>query len=183
MSKVVRIIEQIESGDAASAAQLLPLVYSELKTLASRRLSRDGEGSLQTTELVHEVYLRLVGPDKKWSGRAHFFGAAAEAMRRVLVDRARQRNAEKRGANRERVELHDSAMAGGLQPHEILIVDELFERLSKEYPDEAEVAKLRYFAGFNHREIAEALGVSTTTAYNHWALAKSWLYREYCKIE
>ena len=98
MSEVVRIIERIEAGDVSSAEVLLPLVYDELKTLTSQRLARDGEQSLQTTELVHEVYLRLVGPDQDWNGRAHFFGAAAEAMRRILVDRARRRNAEKRGA-------------------------------------------------------------------------------------
>ena len=179
MSEVVRIIKEIEGGNVSSSEQLLPLVYAELKSLASRRLATDGEQSLQTTELVHEVYLRLVGPDQQWKGRAHFFGAAAEAMRRVLVDRARARNAEKRGSNYERVEWHDSAMASGFQPHEVLVVDELFDRLSQKHPIEAEVAKLRYFAGFSHREAAEALEISTSMAHAHWTFAKAWLYREF----
>ncbi len=179
MSEVARIIQKIDAGEMTSAEELLPVVYNELKTLASRRLAKDGEQSLQTTELVHEVYLRLVGPEQGWNGRAHFFGAAAEAMRRVLVDRARRRNAEKRGADYERVELHDSAMAAGFQPHEVLVVDELFDRLAEKHPIEAQVAKLRYFAGFNHRETAEALEMPISTAHNHWAFAKAWLFREF----
>ena len=183
MSEVERIAQKIKAGEVRSAEELLPLVYNELKSLASRRLAKDGEQSLQTTELVHEVYLRLVGPDQDWNGRAHFFGAAAESMRRILVDRARRRNAEKRGANYDRVAMHESAVAGGVQPHEVLIVDELFDHLAKEHPIEAQVAKLRYFAGFNHRETAEALGLPISTAHNHWVFAKAWLYREFRSTE
>ncbi len=179
VSEVTRIIEQIEAGDLAASEQLLPLVYNELHALASRRLAKQPEQSLQTTELVHEAYLRLVGSDQKWQGRAHFFGAAAEAMRRVLVDRARRRNRAKRGGDHQRVALHDSAVAAGCTPDEILIVNELFDRLAEKHPAEAEVAKLRYFAGFNHREAAEALGIPVSTAHNQWSFAKAWLFREY----
>jgi RNA polymerase sigma factor (TIGR02999 family) len=183
LSDVTRIIERIKTGDVAASEQLLPLVYQELHTLASRRLANDAEQSLQTTELVHEAYLRLVGPNQRWEGRGHFFAAAAEAMRRVLVDRARRRQRAKHGADRQRVDLHDSAVSGGCTPDEILIVDELFDRLAEDHPIEAEVAKLRYFAGFNHREIAEALEIPVSTAYDYWTFAKAWLFQEYQKGE
>ena len=183
MSKVTRIIEQIEAGDLATSDQLLPLVYKELRGLASQRLAKNPEQSLQTTELVHEAYLRLVGSDPQWQGRAHFFASAAEAMRRVLVDRARRRKRAKHGADHKRIDLHDSAMSSGCTPEEILIVNELFDRLAEKHPAEAEVAKLRYFAGFNHREAAEALGIPVSTAHNHWTFAKAWLFREYRKAD
>ena len=183
MSDVTKIIERIDDGDTAAADQLLPLVYGELRSLASRRLAKSADQSLQTTELVHEAYLRLVGPDQKWDGRGHFFAAAAEAMRRVLVDRARQRKSEKRGADPKRIDLHDSAISDGCPPEEVLAVHELFDLLAKRHPAEAEVAKLRYFVGFNHREVAEALGIPVSTAHSHWTFARAWLLREYRKGE
>lgn len=183
MSDVTGIIEQIESGDLAASDQLLPLVYDELRALASRRLAKSPEQSLQTTELVHEAYLRLVGADQKWQGRGHFFAAAAEAMRRVLVDRARRRKRAKHGADQKPMDLHDSAISAGCPPEEVLVVNELFDRLAERHPAEAEVAKLRYFVGFNHREAAEALGIPVSTAHSHWTFARAWLLREYRKGE
>jgi RNA polymerase sigma factor (TIGR02999 family) len=181
VSEVTQIIERMEAGDSAGAELLLPLVYSELRRLARQRLARSPVRSLQTTELVHEAYLRLVGSDRQWQGRAHFFGAAAEAMRRVLVDRARRRQREKHGAHFKRVELHDSAVSSGCTPDEVLVVHELFDRLAEKHPAEAEVAKLRYFVGFNHREAAEALEIPVSTAHSQWTFAKAWLFREYRK--
>jgi RNA polymerase sigma factor (TIGR02999 family) len=183
MREAVRIIEQIESGDLAAADRLLPLVYNELRVLASRRLARNSNESLQTTELVHEAYLRLVGSDQRWEGQAHFFAAAAEAMRRVLVDRARRRKRTKHGGDRKRNDLHDSAIASGCTPDEILIVNELFDHLAEKHPREAQVAKLRYFAGFSHGEAAEALCIPLSTAHSHWTFAKAWLLREFRKSD
>ena len=183
VSEVTRIIEQVEAGDLAGSEELLPHVYKELRQLAGQRLAKNPDQSLQTTELVHEAYLRLVGADRKWQGRAHFFAAAAEAMRRVLVDRARRRKRTKHGGDRQRVDLHDSAVSIGCPPEEILIVNELFDHLTEKHPAEAEVAKLRYFAGFNHREAAEALEIPISTAHSHWTFAKAWLFREYRKGE
>ena len=170
---------RIESGETALDEELLPLVYDELRVLASSRLAREANVSLQTTELVHEAYLRLVGPDTKWKGRAHFFGAAAEAMRRVLVDRARRKQRVKHGGDRQRVELHDSAIEAGVSPEEILIVSDLFDNLAEQHPTEAEVAKLRYFAGFTLTEVAQALDISVGSAHKYWRFARAWLYREY----
>ncbi|MEZ6121096.1 MAG: ECF-type sigma factor [Pirellulaceae bacterium] len=181
MNEAARIIDQLKSGNMAASEQLLPLVYDELRLLASRRLAKNPEQILQTTELVHEAYLRLIGPDVQWEGRAHFFAAAAQAMRNVLVDRARRRQSHKHGGNHNQVELHDSAISAGYDPDEILVVHDLFDRLAEQHPLEAEVAKLRYFVGFNHRETAEALEISLSTAHARWEFAKAWLYREYQK--
>jgi RNA polymerase sigma factor (TIGR02999 family) len=181
MSDVTRIVNRVESGDAAASGELLPLVYNELRRLASQRLAKYPGQSLQTTDLVHEAYLRLVGHDEKWEGRSHFFAAAAEAIRRVLVDRARRKQRRKHGGDRRQVALHESAASAGCTAEEVVIVNELFDRLADQYPVEAEVAKLRYFAGFNHRETAEALEIPVSTAHAHWAFAKAWLYREYRK--
>ncbi len=177
MADVQQIIERIGAGEA-STEELLPLVYEELRVLARGRLAREANESLQTTDLVHEAYLRLVGSDVKWKGRAHFFGAAAEAMRRLLVERARRKQRIKHGGDRKRVELHDSAMQVGSSADEVLIVHELFDRLTEEHPREGELAKLRYFAGFSLAEAAQALDYSTTTAHKYWKFARAWLYRE-----
>ena len=155
--------------------ELLSIVYNELRGLASRRLARELPGQTwQTTELVHEAYLRLIGSDQSWNGRAHFFGAAAEAMRRLLVERARRRKRDKHGGNRKRLELHDSAVHGEASPEEIVLVNDLFEQFAAENPVEAEVAKLRYFAGMNLEETAQVLGVSVTTAHRYWSFARAW---------
>ena len=181
MADVQQIVTRIELGEATAEEELLPLVYDELRALASSRLAKDAQHSLQTTDLVHEAYLRLVGSNTQWDGRAHFFGAAAEAMRRVLVDRARRKQRIKHGGGRRRVELHDSAMEAGSSPDEILIVNELFDRLAEQHPTEAELAKLRYFVGFTLAEAAAALDISVGSAHKYWKFARAWLYREYSK--
>ncbi len=182
MANVQKMTARIESGEATAEEELLPLVYDELRALASRRLGKEGAPqSLQTTELVHEAYLRLVGSNRKWEGRAHFFGAAAEAMRRVLVDRARRRQRTKHGGDHRCIELHDSAMEAGSSPDEVLMVNELFDRLAESHPTEAALAKLCYFAGFNLTEASEALDISVGSAHKYWKFARAWLYREYNK--
>jgi RNA polymerase sigma factor (TIGR02999 family) len=181
VADIQQMVARIESGEAAAEEELLPLVYNELRALASIRLAKEEEKSLQTTELVHEAYLRLVGSNRQWEGRAHFFGAAAEAMRRVLVDRARRRQRAKHGGDRKRVELHDSAMEAGSSPDEVLMVNELFDRLAEKHSTEAALAKLRYFAGFNLTEAAAALDISVGSAHKYWKFARAWLYREYNK--
>ena len=178
MCDIREIVTRIESGESSSAEELLPLVYKELKSLASNRLAKERNASLQTTELVHEAYLRLVGPDQAWSGRSHFFGAAAEAMRRVLVDRARSRGRAKRGGGRQQVEFPETAFQARCSEAEILAVNDLFDALADSHPQEAEVAKLRYFANFSLQEVANALDISVGSAHNYWKFARAWLYRE-----
>jgi RNA polymerase sigma factor (TIGR02999 family) len=186
MSDVTRILSQIESGDPSSAEQLLPLVYAELRKLAAARLAHEKPGqTLQATALVHEAYLRLVGPQasgagagepEKWNGRGHFFAAAAEAMRRILVERARRKQGPMRGGGRLRVSLD---MAGGVpdgRGDEILAVSEALAALAAESPVQADLVKLRYFVGMSHREAAQALGISRATADRYWAYAKAFLY-------
>lgn len=181
MSTPTQIFDRLQAIDFNSSAELLPLVYEDLRRLASRRLASDGENGFETTDLVHETYLRLIGNDLEWEGRRHFFGAAAEAMRRILVDRARRRNRVKHGGNQRRLTLSESMESSSRLPDEILIVHDLFELFSEKHPAESEVAKLRYFAGFNCREVGEILDISVSTAHSRWKFAKAWLYREYQK--
>ena len=179
MTQVTELLTRIKAGDGYAAEQLLPVVYDELRRLASQRLARELPGNtLQATELVHEAYLRLVGEDKRWEGNAHFFAAAAEAMRRILVDRARAKKSVKRGGDRKRLELHESAikaLRADSAADEILLVNELLERLAEEHPAEAEIAKLRYFAEFNISEAAKALEIPVSTAHHRWNFARAWL--------
>lgn len=181
MTDLQPIIDRLNTCEATIDEELLPIVYDELRALASRQLAKEGMDSLQTTELVHEAYLRLVGNNRQWEGRVHFFNAAAEAMRRVLVDRARRRNSQKRGGDHWRVPMRDSAMEAKESPIEILEVNELFDRFAEIHPQQAAVAKLRYFAGFSLTEIATSLGISVGSAHRYWDFSKAWLYREYQK--
>lgn len=187
MTEIQKLLSQIENGDDQAAESLLPVVYSELRSLANARLANESPGiSLQATELVHEAYLRLLGSDQNWSGTAHFFAAAAEAMRRILVDRARARKSQRRGGDRKKIEWHDSATQAGRSAtaaEEILIVDELLSRLSAEHKEEGEIAKLCYFADFNVTEAAKALQLPVSTAHKRWNYAKAWLRREFLKGE
>ena len=178
-SEITQIAKQIEAGKPRAADELLAIVYDELRRLASRRLARELPGQTwQTTELVHEAYLRLVGGEQKWDGRAHFFAAAAEAMRRILVERARRKQRAKRGGGRHRIQLHESAVEDGTRPHEILLVNDLFDEFEREHPPEAEVAKLRYFAGFNLSETARTLEISVTTSHRYWVFARAWFFEK-----
>jgi len=181
MSDVTRILSQIESGDPSAAEQLLPLVYEELRKLAATRLAQEKPGqTLQATALVHDAYLRLVDTEqaRRWNSRGHFFGAAAEAMRRILVDQARRRKAAKRGGEAQREELHESVIATGRPPEELLAVDELLDCLAEIDPAAANLVKLRFFVGLNMSEVAEALGISVRSAQDIWAYARTWLHQK-----
>jgi RNA polymerase sigma factor (TIGR02999 family) len=175
MADVTQILSQIESGDPLAAAQLLPLVYEELRNLAAARLAQEKPGqTLQATSLVHEAYIRLVDVEKAqhWNSRGHFFGAAAEAMRRILVDQARRKQTRKRGGHGRRVTL-DSADVGLDSPlDELLDINEALNRLTAEDPEAARLIQLRYFAGLSIEDAAELVGISRSTAYEHWSYAR-----------
>ena len=168
----------VEQGDPQASERLLLLVYDELRTLASRRLGREAPGqSLQATALVHEAYLRLVGGDpfRRWDSRGHFFAAAAEAMRRILIENARRKRAEKHGGGRTRVDLDVADLVTRSAPDELLDLDDALTALSREEPDAAQLVKLRLFAGLSVEQAAEALGISRAGAYHHWTYARAWL--------
>ena len=179
MNDVTRILSAIEQGDSKAAEHLLPLIYDELRKLAAQRLAQEKPGqTLQPTALVHEAYLRLIGPDlaRRWDGRGHFFAAAAEAMRRILIDRARHKQARKAGGGRRRLDLDDiePALEDG-DGDRLLALDEALRQLEAEDPRKAELVKLRFFAGLTAEQAAAALGVSLSTAEKDWAYARSWL--------
>ncbi len=182
MSEVSSILSAIVLNDPRAASQLLPLVYDELRTLAARKMARESAGqTLDATALVHEAYLRLVGgdPGKVWAGRAHFFAAAAEAMRRILVENARAKHRLKRGGKRDRAELKPEEIPAPQDKRwdELLAIDGALDRLAMTDPTAAELVKLRYFAGFSLIETAELLGVSPRTADRLWSYARAWLRR------
>ena len=181
MSEVTRILSAIEAGDPHAAEQLLPLVYDELRQLAAQRLVQEKPGqTLQATALVHEAYLRLMGGEQTqdWDGRRHFFAAAAEAMRRILIDNARRRQADKHGGGWQRHDLLEAALAIDSTGAELLAVDEALSRLAAREPVIARLVELRCFAGLTLKEVAGCLGISERTAYRHWAYARAWLRRE-----
>jgi RNA polymerase sigma factor (TIGR02999 family) len=177
MSDVTRILQSIEQGDSNAAEELLPLVYDELRKLAAARMAQEAPGqTLQATALVHEAWLKLAGSEgQRWRGRAHFFGAAAEAMRRILIDKARRKASQKRGGDQPREELHESRIELNAPSHEILAVHDALDSLAAEDPLAAEVVKLRYFVGMSIPEIADALEMAPRTADPHWAFARAWL--------
>jgi RNA polymerase sigma factor (TIGR02999 family) len=178
MNKVTQILERIRAGEPQATGELLPIVYNELRRLAGRKLAAEPDHpTIQTTELVHEAYLRLVGSDQSWDCRGHFLAAAAEAMRRILVDRARRRRRVRHGGNRRRVELHESAVKAGDAPEELLVVNDLLEHLAEKHPIEAEIVKLHYFAGLNISEAAAVLGIPVSSAHRQWNFARAWLFR------
>ena len=179
MTDVTRILSAIEQGDPHVAEQLLPLVYDELRKLAARQLAQEKPGqTLQATALVHEAYLRLVGAEtaQPWDGRGHFFAAAAEAMRRILINRARDKGRQKRGGGRRRLDLDHLAVAGEATAEETLAVDEVLQRLEQHNKPCADLVKLRFFAGLTMGEAAAALGVAPRTAHRYWDFARAWLY-------
>ena len=170
------ILQAVESGDARAAAELLPLVYDELRRLAARELAGERPGqTLQATALVHEAYMRLVGNEPRWNGRTHFFRAAANTMHRILIDHARSRRAARHGGNGARVELGEGPAAASLPADELIDLDEALTRLAAEDPGKAELVKLRYFAGLTLEEAAAVLGISRATASRHWDYARAWL--------
>jgi RNA polymerase sigma factor (TIGR02999 family) len=177
MADVTQILSQIESGDPTAAEQLLPLVYNELRKLAEQRLAHEKPGqSFQATALVHEAYVRLVdGAAQRWDSRGHFFAAAAEAMRRILIENARRKGRKKHGGDAQRVELDESDLATTLPDERLLAIDEALDQLAKEDQPAAELVKLRFFAGFSISEAAEILGMSRSNAYAQWAYARAWL--------
>ena len=177
MDDVTHILSDIGRGDHHAADRLLPLVYAELRRLASQRLAHEKPGqTLQATALVHDAYLRLVGAeDPGWESRGHFFAAASEAMRRILVENARRKGRQKRGGGRARAELRDADIAIDDPHDEILAIDDALARLAVEDPQAAELVKLRYFAGLSVEEAARSLGLSRATAYRHWAYARAWV--------
>ena len=186
MHDVTRILRQIEDGEPSASEELLPLVYSELRRLAASRLAKEKPGqTLQATALVHDAFLRLVDAkdQQKWNSRGHFFGAAAEAMRRILVENARRKARLKRGGDLARRELNASEfaapqVAAAEIKHDIIALDEALNALQEDEPEKYELVRLRFFAGLTNAQAAEALNISTSTADRYWAYARAWLYQK-----
>ncbi len=179
MNEVTRILNAIEAGDPDAAHSLLPVVYDELRTIAAQKLVREGPGhTLQATALVHEAYLRLGGTENQnWQNRSHFFGAAAEAMRRILIDHARQKHRQKRGGGKERMDIMDIDLAVDGISDDLLALDEALTEFTQIEPIKAELVKLRFFAGLSIEQAATILNISTATAKRYWTYTKTWLYR------
>lgn len=180
MNDVTQILSAIQQGDAKAADELFPLVYDELRRLANYKMSHEASGhTLQPTALVHEAWIRLVAVNQQtWQNRAHFFAAAAEAMRRILVEYARRKRSLKRGGGAEREELHESVLVLSAPPDELLEVHEALDKLTREDPTAAELVKFRYFVGMTMEEAASALGLAPRTAERLWTYARAWLRRE-----
>jgi len=180
MNAVTRILNAIEQGETQATDELLPLVYEELRSLAAQKLSQESPGqTLQATALVHEAYLRLLGSEvQTWKSRGHFFGAAAEAMRRILVDNARRKQSLKRGGDRLRIEFDGIAATAKEQAEEMLALNDALTRLATEDPLKVELVKLRFFAGLSIDQAAQILNISRATAIRHWSFARAWLFRE-----
>jgi len=179
MTDVTRILNAIEQGNSQAIDDLLPLVYEELRLLAAQRLSQEPPGqTLQATALVHEAYIRLVGAEcRNWNGRNHFFMAAAEAMRRILIENARRKKSLKHGGDHHRIELDDAPAALDESSDELIALDEALAKLAVEDPTKSKLVKLRYFAGLSIDQAAEVLGISRATAIRHWSFARAWLFQ------
>jgi len=178
MSDATVLLAAVEQGDPKAANQLLDVVYEELRRLAAYKMAQEAPGqTLQPTALVHEAWLKLIGAgERKFENRAHFFAVAAEAMRRILIDRARRRKTQRHGGRYERVELQETGLAAPADDDQLLAVDEALEKLSHEHPVQAQVVKLRYFGGMTNEEVAHALDLSVSTVKNYWAFARAWLF-------
>jgi len=180
-AKVTTLLNEAGAGNPAASADLLPLVYERLRALAGRKMQQERpDQTMQATSLVHEAYLRLVDTTKVqlWESRWHFFAAAAESMRRILVDNARRKGRLKRGGERRRVDFETLALTLDEPPDQLIALDEALKKLAEEHPEKAQLVNLRYFGGLTHEEAAQAIGVSTSTADRHWAFARAWLYRQ-----
>jgi RNA polymerase sigma factor (TIGR02999 family) len=178
MTEVTQILSAIERGDPHASEQLLPLIYDELRRLAAQRLARESPGqTLETTDLVHEAYLRLVDVDEAqhWNSRGHFFAAAAEAMRRILIDNARRKKRAKRGGGWKRVDLDDPKLVCQSSDQDLIDLEDALDSLAAEAPDAAQLVRLRHFAGLSIEEAAELVGIARSVAYEHWAYARAWL--------
>ena len=180
MSDVTRILEAAQNGDPTAAEQLLPLVYEELRRLAAHKMANEAAGqTLQPTALVHEAWLRLVGnQEQQWNGRAHFFGAAAEAMRRILIENARRKGARRHGGGKARLDVHEIEIAAPAKDEELLALSDALEKFAVRDKQEAELVKLRYFVGLTTEEAAQVLGISVPTADRSWNFSRAWLYEE-----
>jgi RNA polymerase sigma factor (TIGR02999 family) len=181
MSDVTRILSAIQQGDRQASEQLLPLVYQELRRLAAQKMANENPGqTLQATALVHEAYLRLVGVEQSqgWDSRGHFFAAAAEAMRRILVEKARRKNRLKHGGDRQRIDLDADCTFADTSSDQLPALDAALSKLEAQEPAKAELVKLRYFAGLSVNQAAEMLGISRATAVRHWTYARAWLFNE-----
>ena len=180
MSDVTQILERVERGDAKAAEELLPLVYEELRRLATHKMALELPGNtLQPTALVHEAWLRLVGaPAQDWHSRNHFFMAAAQAMRRILIERARQKSRIKRGGDQQRVPLEELELADKADSETLLLVEDALQRLAKDAPVKAQLVELRFFTGLSIEEAAQVLDISAPTAKRYWAYARAWLFQE-----
>jgi RNA polymerase sigma factor (TIGR02999 family) len=180
MNEVTRILDAIQRGDSKAADTLLPLVYDELRQLAAQRMAQEAPGqTLQATALVHEAWLRLGGDDQPgWQNRAHFFAAAAEAMRRILIDKARRKNYLRHGGGAERVNLDGLDLAASVDDEQLLALNEALDHLAAHDAVKAQVVKLRFFAGLTNEQVARVLSVSEPTVKRHWAYARAWLFRE-----
>jgi RNA polymerase sigma factor (TIGR02999 family) len=183
MTDVTQILSQIERGDPSAAEQLLPVVYNQLRRLAQAKLAQEKPGqTLQATALMHEAYVRLVdaaGQDERhWNSRGHFFAAAAEAMRRILIESARRKLSKKHGDDLDRIELNADELGSTDRSRRLVALDEALTQLEQQDPQKAELVKLRFFAGLSGKEAAAALGIATTTADRYWAYARAWLQRE-----
>jgi RNA polymerase sigma factor (TIGR02999 family) len=180
VTDVTQILGAMQQGDPKAASELLPLVYTELRHLAGARMANEQPGqTLQPTALVHEAWLRLVASDQQtWQNRAHFFGAAAEAMRRILIDNARRKRARKHGGGQQRLDVADLDLAAAAKDDELLAVHEALDKFAALEPQKAELVKLRYFAGLKIEEAAQVLGVSEPTANRWWAYSRAWLFQE-----
>jgi RNA polymerase sigma factor (TIGR02999 family) len=180
MSEVTQILGAMQQGDPKAAEELLPLVYQELRRLAAFKMANESPGqTLQPTALVHEAWLRLVGNEQKtWQNRAHFFGAAAEAMRRILIDNARRKQALRHGGGQRRLDIADIEVASDVKDDELLAIHEALDAFAAQHPDKAELVKLRYFVGMQFGEAAQILNISEPTAKRWWAYARAWLFHQ-----
>ena len=177
---ITHILNAIDAGDPRGAAELLPLVYQELRRLAANKMANESPGqTLQPTALVHEAWLKLVGNEQQtWQNRAHFFGAAAEAMRRILIDSARRKKALRHGGGQQRLDIHELEIAAATADDQLLAVNEALDKLAAQDKEAADLVKLRYFVGMTIEEAAQALGIGEATAYRYWAYARAWLFKE-----
>jgi len=179
MNEITRILKAVEDGNTAASQELIPLVYDELRTMAANKMANERPGqTLQATALVHEAYLRLMGNEQRWESRAHFFGAAAEAMRRILIENARRKKSRKHGGGIEKIDLGSVDVAINTDEEHLLLVDEALEKLEAKDPEAAQLIKLRFFTGLSNEDAARAMGLAVRSATRLWTYARAWLFKE-----